>query len=171
MKTKKDSLNIDLANLKDDELIAVYAGTVRQLRERKIIRTKNILGDLGERIAINFFNSKSGLPNLQDAPIGTQNIDAISRNGERYSIKSTTGATTGVFYGLPEKDSTEIPMQKFEYVLIVKFNENYELEKIIQIDWKTFLKYKKWHSTMKAWNLTLTNALIKDAEIIFHQQA
>ena len=34
------------------------------------------------------------------APVGTENIDAISRKGDRYSIKSTSSNTTGVFYGL-----------------------------------------------------------------------
>ena len=51
-------------------------------------------------MAVDYYINTSGLPNLQDAPTGTQNIDAISRDGNRYSIKSLTGSTTGVFYGL-----------------------------------------------------------------------
>ena len=38
-----------------------------------------------------------------------------------------------------------IDKQKFEYVLIVKFDNDYQLEKIIQLDWELFLKYKRWH--------------------------
>ena len=45
------------------------------------------------------------MPNLSPAPVGAENIDAISRKGDRYSIKSTSNNTTGVFYGLEEPES------------------------------------------------------------------
>ena len=46
---------------------------------------------------VRYYNSTPNLPNLQAAPVGTENIDAISRAGKRYSIKTVTGKTTGVF--------------------------------------------------------------------------
>ena len=61
--------------------------------------------NLGEYIVIDFYNKTPGLPNLSAAEIGTKNIDAISRNGERYSIKSTHSSTTGTFFGLEPKGS------------------------------------------------------------------
>ena len=65
--------------------------------------------------------------------MNTENIDAISRKGERYSIKTiTNNGSTGVFYGLPPIDSNEMLRQKFEYVIIVKLNDNFELENIIE---------------------------------------
>lgn len=51
------------------------------------------------------------MPNLQAAPAGTQNIDAISRNGERYSVKSSSGNLTGVFYGLNDPNSKDIEIK------------------------------------------------------------
>jgi hypothetical protein len=62
-----------------------------------------------------------------------------------------------------------IDPQKFEYVLLVKFNDEFVLEKILQLDWQKFLKFKRWHSTMRAWNLSLTKALISECEIIFEK--
>jgi len=153
--------------LNDLEIIELYGNIVKELRNRKIIRTKNVVGDLGERLAIDYYKNTAGLANLQDAPTGTQNIDAISRNGERYSIKALTANTTGVFYGLPHKDSNESIQQKFEYLIIVKFNDSYELEKILELTWEQFLKYKKWHSRMTAWNITLSKQLIKESKVIF----
>jgi len=111
------------------------------------------------------------LPNLAAAPVGTQNIDAISRSGDRYSIKPTSGHVTGVFYGLEPAGSTQPDQQKFEYVLICKFNENCGLKAIYQLTWPAFLAHKRWHSRMKAWNLTLTKALIADATIIYQKDA
>jgi hypothetical protein len=47
----------------------------------------------------------------------------------------------------------------------------YQLEAIYQLTWETFLAHKRWHSRMKAWNLTLTKALIADATIIYQKDA
>ena len=83
---------------------------------------------------------------MQAAPEGTQNVDALSRKGERYSIKTITfpSATTGVFYGFGEKED----------------------KKILELSWEVFLKYKRWHKTMRAWNLSVTQNLLNDAKII-----
>lgn len=162
---------MNLNELNTTELIQAYSGIIKQLKKRGVIRTKNLLGDLGEYLAIEHFNKTAGMSNLQAAPAGTQNIDAISRNGDRYSIKATTGNLTGVFYGLEPLNSELPDKQKFEFVLIVKFDNDYQLEKIIQLDWDLFLKYKRWHKTMNAWNLSITKALTEEAEIIYEKES
>lgn len=112
------------------------------------------------------YNSTSGLPKLQAAPIGTKNIDAISREGDRYSIKSTTGNTTGVFTGV-DFDDKGLPLkQYFEFIIICCFDDDYKLLHIYQVDWNCFIKHKHWHSTMKSWNLILNKDLIADAILI-----
>ena len=98
---------MDFSKVSDGELVELYSSCIKELKSREIIRTKNVLGELGEYIAIDFYNKTSGLPKLQTAPIGTQNVDAISRNGERYSIKSCTTNTTGTFFGLEPPSSTK----------------------------------------------------------------
>ena len=125
---------------------------------------------MGEYLAIDFYNNTPGLPGLAVAPIGTENIDAISRKGDRYSIKSTSGNVTGVFYGLEPKGSTKQDKQKFEFVIICKFNNDYELEEILEMDWETFLKHKRWHSRMNAWNISLTKEVCNDCKIILQKQ-
>ncbi len=137
------------------------------MKKREIIRTNNVLGDWGEHLAIEVFNSDSSLPNLAPAPGGTENIDAISRKGDRYSIKSITGNITGAFYGLEPKGSNKEDTQKFEYVLICKFDADYTLEMILELDWDLFVKYKRWHSRVQAWNLSITKNLINEGTIIY----
>lgn len=161
---------IDFKEIQDDGLISLYSDLIKELKTRKIIRTKNIIGDLGEYLAIYHYNNIPGMPNLQAAPPGTQNIDAISRKGERYSIKSTSGNLTGVFYGLSDKDSKEKPTQKFEYVIIVIFKDNFILDKIIELDWDQFLIFKKWHKTMRGWNISITKKLIEESKTIFKNE-
>lgn len=163
----KTNIEEFINSLSDDDLIKAYSYSITILKDRNIIRTKNVVGELGEYIAINHYTATPNLPKLQAAPTGTQNIDAISINGDRYSIKSTTTTTTGVFYGLNNPNISLEEAQKFEYVIIVKFDDNLNLKAIYELDWKTFLKHKKWHSRMNAWNLTLSKNLISDSKIIF----
>ena len=158
---------MDLENLTTPELIETYSQIISLLKDRKVIRTKNLLGDLAEYLVISHYKNTSGLPNLQAAPAGTQNVDALSRQGERYSIKGTTGKLTSVFYGLNPPNSTDPEPQKFEYVIIACFNTNFKLVKILELTWAQFLKNKSWHKTMNAWNLSITRNLITESKTIF----
>lgn len=158
---------LDLIPFKDSEIISLYSDLIAELKSRGIIRTKNLLGDLGEYLAIEHYNNTPGLATLQAAPAGTQNIDAISRKGERYSIKSTSGNLTSVFYGLNDPNSDEIEIQKFEYVIIVLFDDNFKLKKILELPWNSFLQHKRWHKTMRGWNLSITKKLVEDSTLVF----
>lgn len=151
----------------DSELITLYGKIVKELQNRKIIRTKNVIGDLGERFAIDYYTSSKNLESLSDAPSGTKSIDAIGEHGNRYAIKSITGNLTGVFYGLPYKDSSEEPEQLFDFLLIVKFNDSYEVSAIYEVSWNQFLKHKKWHSTMEAWNVSVNNKVKSEARVTY----
>ncbi|HEY4483722.1 MAG TPA: hypothetical protein VI752_00915 [Candidatus Paceibacterota bacterium] len=163
---------INLEELNNEELWLGYSDIQQELRKRGLVRTNNIVGERGEFLAIETYNSISGLPNLQAAPEGTQNVDALSRKGERYSIKTVSepGSTTGVFYGIAEKDDKSVPEKKFEHVIIVQLYKNYRPKRILELSWETFLKHKRWHSTMRAWNLNVTKAVLVDAKIILDTQ-
>lgn len=158
---------MNLQELSTEQLINIYSGIIKELRNRQIIRTNNVIGELGEYLAIKCYNDTPNLPNLSSAPVGTENIDAISRKGDRYSIKSTSKNVTGVFYGLEPIDSSKRDLKKFEYVIICKFDVDYKLQAIWELDWNTFIANKKWHSRMKAWNLALTKKLENQCLKIF----
>lgn len=161
---------MNLENLSTDEIVELYPKIIKELKKRKVIRTNNFIGELGEYIVISHYKNTPGLPTLQAAPISTKNIDAISNEGERYSIKTTSNNVTGVFYGLEPKGSTIPDKQKFEYAIICSFDEDYSLKAIYEIDWEHFLQHKKWHSRMTAWNLTLTKATLADCKIIYKRE-
>jgi hypothetical protein len=156
-----------LRNLRDEDLPLAYRCIIKELKKRGIIRSRNVIGDLGEYLVIKYYNNTSGLPNLSSAPPGTQNVDALSRRGDRYSIKAATGRTTGVFYGLNDPNSNLPDEKKFEYVIIALFDENLVLQRINELSWNEFLKYKRWHSRMRAWNLSITQELLKNTKTIF----
>lgn len=158
-----------LEKLSDEELWMLYADAEVELKNRKLVRTRNIVGERGEFLSISIFNSIKGLPNLQAAPEGTQNVDALSRKGERYSIKTITepSTTTGVFYGCGDNDTIEVPEKKFEYVIIVQLSKDYKPKIVIELTWEQFLKFRRWHKTMRAWNLSITQKLLSEVKIIF----
>jgi len=151
----------------DDEIVDSFSEVISQLKKREIIHTKNVTGDLGEYLAIKHYCDTSGLPNLLKADAGTKHIDAISRKGERYTIKTTTSKTTGAFWDLNPPDSKKKDKQIFEYVIIVILNPDYTLKKIIELNWEQFLKLKRWHNYMKTWNLSVTKELEKEGKIVF----
>ena len=158
---------MDVKHIENGDLISLYGDVIKELKNRNIIRTKNVLGDIAEFLVINHYCRNPKLPNLQAAPVGTQNIDAISRAGERYSIKATSGLITGVFTGLEPKGSSLPDKQKFEYVIVCKFDNDYHLKAIYEFEWEAFVKHKRWHSTMKAWNLSLSKETLSDATVIY----
>lgn len=158
-----------LLSLKDDELWLAYARSIQELKKRGLVRTRNIVGERGEYLAVQTYNETAGMSNLQVAPEGTQNVDALSRKGERYSVKTITepGKMTGVFYGCGNKDDAEIPDKKFEFVIVVIIGQDYQLRHMYELTWDQFLEFRKWHSTMRAWNLSITRDLIAAAKVIY----
>ncbi|WP_139492408.1 hypothetical protein [Brevibacillus dissolubilis] len=156
-----------IKNLTDDDLISCYGKLIAELKQRGIIRSKNVVGDLGEYLAINYYCKTKGLPNLIQAPPSTKYFDAISNNGDRYSINATTRKVTSVFYGLNDPDSMEDEEKRFEYVILVQFDENLILKRINELTWEQFLKYKRWHKTMKAWNLSINNKMLNESKTIY----
>lgn len=151
------------------ELISLYSQTIKELKRRGILRTKNVIGELGEYLVLEHYDRDPNLPNLTVVPIGTKNINAISQNGERYSIKSTSGNVTGVIYGLEPQGSSIVDKPLFEYVIVCKLDDDCELEGIYQLSWDVFQKHKKWHSRMNAWNIAVTKAMKEDSLVIYEK--
>ena len=160
---------MDFSKYSGIELIQIYGELLSKMREDKLIRSKTVTGDLGEYIVVDYYTKTKGLPKLQFAPPSTKNIDAISVNGERYSIKCITTNTTGAFYGIEKNTDIRDIKPLFEYVVIIKLNEKYQPEFILELDWDAFFKHKHWHSRIGAYNLLVTNSLIEDGKMIYRK--
>ncbi len=158
---------MDFLNCSVTELINVYSQTIKELKKRGVLRTKNVVGELGEFLVLEWYERTPSLPSLNVVPVGTKNINAISQAGDRYSIKSTTGNVTGVVYGLQPPESATLDKPLFEYMIICKLDEDYSLEGIYQLSWDNFVKHKRWHSRMNAWNIAITKAMKKDSVVIY----
>jgi hypothetical protein len=151
----------ELRQMTDDDLVFLRASLDVEMRRRGLAFS---VGDVGELLAIEHFKKTPGLPNLQATPCGTKNVDAISRRGERYSIKTICKAKkTGTVY----PDSTDPNKQLFEYLLIVRLNEAWLLITIYQFTWTEFLQVRSWDARMNAWYVGCSASTLNKGKLIY----
>ena len=149
------------AVMSDAELIQLRAMTEIEMRKRKLGLT---VGDIGERLAIAHFRDTPGLPNLQHAPRGTKNVDALSRNGDRFSIKSFCSAKkTGTIY----PDSIDQKKQLFEFLLLVRLSPKWRLRSIHQLSWEVFCSVRSWDKRMNAWYVPISGRCLAGAVRVY----
>jgi hypothetical protein len=155
--------DLKLEKLTNKEIINLRIRIDKEFKTRKI---KFSVGDIGETIAINHFNNTPGLSNLQKAPTGTKNVDALSRSGERYSIKTIKdGNKTGTIY--PDRENKD--KQLFEYLLVVQIDDDFDLNSLHRFSWAQFLKVRQWDSTMNAWYISKSQKAFEQGEIIYEK--
>ena len=66
----------------------MYLKLLKELKRREIIRTNNLIGELGEFIAASEYKKNSQLPQLQLNLRRTKNVVSTSIKGERQIIES-----------------------------------------------------------------------------------
>ena len=158
------SFFVKLSKLSDEELILVRAKLRAEMRQRGLADS---VGAVGEQLAIECSRKTPGLPKLQLAPRGTKNVDALSRNGDRFSIKTfCEGSKTGTIY--PEPDDRD--KQLFEHILIVKLAEDWSLESIYQLAWPDFVKVRSWDKRMNAWYVTISGRALAEATLVYQAE-
>ncbi len=98
-----------------------------------------------------------------EAPTGAKNVDALSRDGDRYSIKTQVKAKkSGTIY--PDRNDTE--KQLFEYLLIVRLSRTYQLEALHRFSWDQFCEARAWDKRMNAWYIPVSKKRLALAERI-----
>lgn len=148
----------NLQELSDADIVRLRAAIDVEMRRRKIAFT---IGQMGEQLTIAYFNATPGCPNLILAPPGTANVDALSRRGERYSIKTVcNGKKTGTIY----PDPVDRDKQLFEYILLVRMTSEWALDAIYEFDWKAFVECRKWDKRMSSWYIGVSRKTLARAK-------
>jgi hypothetical protein len=151
---------MNLRELNNNDLLTLRAEVEKELHARGILFS---VGETGEKIAIEFFNSTPGLPNLIHAPAGAKNVDALSRDGDRYSLKIIQYAKkTGTIY--PDAKNPEKSL--FEFLLIVMLSISYELLAIYRFSWEQFCVVRAWDKRMNAWYVPVSRKRLDQGEEI-----
>lgn len=155
---------IDVSGLSDDALLTLKADVDREARHRGLTLS---IGEVGERLVINLFRERSDLPILVAAPRGTKNVDALSRDGERYSIKSLLHSKkTGTIYPDPDEPDRQL----FEHLAVVLLSDDSRLERVVLFDWAQFVVVRSWDSRMKAWYVARSKRAFSCGRLIFPAQ-
>jgi NDP-sugar pyrophosphorylase family protein len=63
--------------------------------------------------------------------------------------------------------SIEKNEQKFHYLLIVILDDSYSLDMILELTWGDFYKFKKYNKRMNNYNISLTQKLIDNVNVVF----
>ena len=156
---------MDLSNISSSELFSIYSNILEELTNREVITTKNLVGEMAEYLVIEHYKNNSSLPNLQKAPPSTKNIDAISSEGKRYSIKSTSTGLTSVFHSV-DIDSNE---QQFEFLVVLKYSAFYKVEKIIELHWNQFVKFRRIKKPEMRYAISLNSEILKESNILYER--
>ncbi len=165
-------MNMDLTNISrdktisDKELILAYGKVLKALRLRGIIRTKNVVGELGERYAEMSFSEDEDLPTLTLSSPNEKEIDARDENGNGYSIKTvteTSAVRTGSIYLAKDHMETDI---RFDLLLVVILSDSMELLNIYSFTWSQFWHLKSWSNTQNSCFLSLTKKNLAQGKIL-----
>jgi len=157
----------NLHTLTNEELIAAYGDLITLFKKRKLIRTKNIVGDIGEFLVVAYYNATPGLPRLKPAAANTPNVDATDEKGRRYSIKSTTVNRTGAFHFDEKLGANPDDPVHFDFALVAILSETYQLKLVKSFTWQSFLESKQWSKRAKAWFLPLTKKVLASATPVY----
>ena len=168
---------MDLKDLSIEELLKLISpsGAPRQeLKKRGVLRTGNVVGEIGEYYTKKFFQkidnkvyeATKKLPNLTLGEPGTKSVDALSREGKIYSIKCISGKnkTTGSFWN-PENIKKNI--KTFDYLIILMLDDEYSVDKVLELSWDNFFQYKKYNKTMRNFQISVTAEIINKFKIIY----
>lgn len=151
---------MNLKKYTDSELYLLFHEVKAEMNDRNLATD---VGRIGEDKVLKFFANSSALPNLVEAAPGTKNVDALSRDGERYSIKTvlTSRKTSCIYPGSGESK----PL--FEYMVILKINADFSLSDMYRVSWSDFLTIRAWDKRMNAWYVPVNNKRLSDVERLF----
>ena len=160
--TRIEELSDLISELNSNEVWALYGLIEESLKKADKIRSNNLTCERGEGVAIEIYRKIPGEPKLQLAPPGTKNIDAISREGKTYSIKTVKSSkVTGTF------QADDFTNKTFDYLIVVFLDDYYQPIQILEAPWEIVNKFKKYHKTMKAYNVSLSKKFKDQCRVVY----
>lgn len=146
----------------DEEIVRAFASLLSAMRLRGIVRTRNVVGDLGERYAIRAYEQHCKGP-LKLADTNKTDVDATDVSGRRFAVKAVSPGSTRTSAFHFGEDATEAV---FDYLVVVRVDDLMQPVRVLEFAWEQFWRLKRWSVRQKAWFLPLTRAVLSEAEII-----
>lgn len=110
-----------------EEDLARFADLSDTLFNHGVLTTDSFTGEIGEYIACQLFD-------LKKSNRVTQAVDGVSKNGDRYQVKSKITSTNFNYY------IKNLNSNLFDYLVVVYFDKEYNPIKIIRVPSRTIAK-------------------------------
>jgi hypothetical protein len=140
--------------LTTDELLRIYAGVMRQLRSRGVIRSSNNpVSDIAEWLGSQAFG-------LTLATNSVKSYDAVAADGTRYQIKGRRIT--------PDNPSTQLSVVRdlasggFDFLLALYFDEDFALTRAFRISHSCVVQHSLWSKAQGGHVLHAKRALLAD---------
>ncbi|MGA2385807.1 MAG: hypothetical protein ABSG33_04655 [Candidatus Bathyarchaeia archaeon] len=143
----------------DKHLLHLYCDLMKELRERHMARTNNLVADYGEKVVAELLNLKLSVGS-------NKGYDAIDeKSGVTYQIKSRqatkhNGASSKQLGAIKDLDE-----KLFDYLIAVIFNEFMEPKDIWQIPFGIIRKYSTFSERQNGHILILAGDILQDEEV------
>ena len=73
---------------------------------------------------------------------------------------------TGIFASIPDNDEQIY----FDYLLILLWDKNYQVESLLQYNWAQFVKYRKIKKPENRFHISLNKTIMDEAVIIYSKK-
>lgn len=148
----------DLKDLKTMELVQLYASILKELNNRKVVRTFNSpVGDYAEWLFAKVYN----LSLESNSKKGYDVID--SKNNIRYQIKSRW------FNSVRESRQLNVIRnyedKQFDYIIAIFFNENFKVKEVYKIPHEVVGDYGVYSKHQNGYILTVNQSVINDKRV------
>lgn len=145
------------AALDDDQVARVWARSMREMRDRGLIRSwNNPVADYAERlVAVRL--------NLELAPPVAQGYDAVDTSGRRYQIKSRRLTTQNKSRQLGA--IRKLDQREFDDLIAVVFNQDLVAEEMWRIPHAVVVDFAKWVPTLNGHRIWVKPPLTEDPRV------
>lgn len=145
---------IDLSKLTTRELLALWAQALRELRDRKVVRTfNNPIGDIAEALVALHYGGERG-------SFSQASWDVRTPEGELLQVKALrrTGAKT-------RRNLSPVRSDGYDAVIVVIFTEDLRVEQAIRVPQPVVNELFAWRDHVAGRVITVTTKLFDQPKV------
>lgn len=145
---------IDLSELTTRELLALWAQSLRELRDREVVRTfNNPIGDIAEALVALHYGGERG-------SFSQASWDVKTRKGELLQVKALrrTGAKT-------RRNLSPVRSDGYDAVIVVIFTEDLRVEQAIRVPQPVVNELFAWRDHVAGRVITVTKKLLDHSKV------
>jgi hypothetical protein len=145
---------VDLSNMSTRELLALWAQSLRELRDREVVRTfNNPIGDIAEALVALHYGGERG-------SFSQASWDVRTPSGELLQVKALrrTGAKT-------RRNLSPVRSDGYDAVIVVFFTEDLRVDEVIRVPKPVVNELFAWNDHIAGRIIVVTKRLLEHADV------